>query len=403
MARNVLPRAQAPITNGAGALLVRLWRNPRVRGIVWQVLVIGGVLALAGYLVHNTLINLERRSIRTGFGFLWLESGFFIGETPIPFTPADSYARAFLVGVLNTLRVAAIGIVIATVLGVIVGIARLSSNWLVAKLASGYVEVMRNIPLLLQLFFWYTVITQVLPPVRQALEPLPGFVISRSGLQYPVPVYEAGHLPSLLVLAASLIGVALYWWHVKRRQVLTGQEPKLLLPGLAILIVPTALAMLLFGAPVELDVPTFQTFNYRGGGAVTPEFLALLLGLSLYTAGFIAEIVRSGILGVPWGQTEASAALGLRRSLQLRLVILPQALRIIVPPTTSQFLNLTKNSSLAVAIGYPDLVSIANTSLNQTGQAIECIAIMMAIYLTFSLSISAFMNWYNRRIALVER
>jgi general L-amino acid transport system permease protein len=403
MARDVLPRAQAPGAPGLGLGLLQLWRNPRVRGIVWQILVIGAVAALIGYLVHNTLINLERRTIRTGFGFLWLESGFFIGETPIPFTAADTYARAFLVGVLNTLRVAVIGIVIATILGVIMGIARLSSNWLVAKLASAYVEVTRNVPLLLQLFFWYTVITQVLPPVREALEPLPGVVISRSGLQFPVPLYEPGHLPSLLVLLASVVGVFVYWRYVKRRQVLTGEEPKLLLPSLAILLVPTALAALLFGAPIELDVPTFQTFNYRGGGSVTPEFLALLLGLSLYTGGFIAEIVRSGILGVPWGQSEASAALGLRRGLQLRLVILPQALRIIVPPTTSQYLNLTKNSSLAVAIGYPDLVSIANTTLNQTGQAIEAITIMMAIYLTFSLSISAFMNWYNRRIALVER
>ncbi len=404
MAREALAREQVPTAPaGAGQTLLRLWRNPRVRGVVWQLLVIAGVLALVGYLVHNTLINLERRTIRTGFGFLWLESGFFIGETPIPFTASDTYARAFLVGVLNTLRVAVIGIVIATVLGVVVGIARLSSNWLVAKLASGYVEVMRNIPLLLQLFFWYTVITQVLPPVREALEPLPGFVISRSGLQYPVPVYDPEHLPTLIVLAASIVGVVLYWRHARRRQVLTGAEPRLLLPSLAILFLPTAIASLVFGAPVEFDVPTFQTFNYRGGGSVTPEFLALLLGLSLYTGGFIAEIVRSGILGVPWGQSEASAALGLRRRLQLRLVVLPQALRIIVPPTTSQYLNLTKNSSLAVAIGYPDLVSIANTSLNQTGQAIECIAIMMAIYLTLSLSISAFMNWYNRRIALVER
>jgi general L-amino acid transport system permease protein len=403
MARDVLPREQVPAGPGLGPTLLQLWRNPRVRGIIWQVLVIAAVIALFGYLVHNTLVNLERRTIRTGFGFLWLEAGFFIGETPIPFTAADTYARAFLVGVLNTLRVAVIGIIIATILGVIAGISRLSSNWLVAKLASAYVEVMRNVPLLLQLFFWYTVITQVVPPVREALEPLPGIVISRSGLQYPVPIYEPDHLPSLLVLLASVVAVFVYWRYVKRRQVLTGQEPRLLLPGLAILVVPTTLAVLLFGAPVELDVPTFQTFNYRGGGSVTPEFLALLLGLSLYTGGFIAEIVRSGILGVPWGQSEASAALGLRRGLQLRLVILPQALRIIVPPTTSQYLNLTKNSSLAVAIGYPDLVSIANTTLNQTGQAIEAITIMMAIYLSLSLSISAFMNWYNRRIALVER
>lgn len=379
------------------------WRNPTIRGILAQLFVFGCVIALAAYLVGNTLTNLEERRIRTGFGFLDQEAGFAIGESPISFQPSDTYTRAFAVGVLNTLKVSLIGIVLATIIGVIIGIARLSSNWLVAKLASAYVEITRNIPLLLQLFFWYAVITGLLPSVRQALEPLPGVVLSKSGLQYPVIIHDPAHLTILIVFALSIVAAIIYSRRVKKRQLETGQEPRRALPVTAMLVLPALATFFALGAPLELDVPEFRTFNYRGGASVTPEFLALLLGLSIYTAGFIAEIVRSGILGVPWGQSEASSALGFRRGLQLRLIILPQALRIIVPPTTSQYLNLTKNSSLAVAIGYPDLVSIGNTSLNQTGQAIECISIMMAIYLTISLLISAYMNWYNKRIALVER
>lgn len=391
------PRTTAP------AAPVAWWRNPTVRGILAQLLVLGVVALIIAYLVDNTLTNLEERRIRTGFSFLEQEAGFAIGESVISFSPSDSYARAFVVGLLNTLKVSLIGIVLATLLGVLIGIGRLSSNWLVAKLASTYVEITRNVPLLLQLFFWYAVITIMLPSVRQALEPLPGFVLSKSGLQFPVLIYDPSQIPLLIILGLSLVAAVIYRKREKRIQLTTGREPRLLLPILAIMLVPVTLAHFALGAPLEFDVPEFQRFNYRGGGSITPEFLALLLGLSIYTAGFIAEIVRSGILGVPWGQTEASAALGFRRTLQLRLIILPQALRIIVPPTTSQYLNLTKNSSLAVAIGYPDLVSVANTSLNQTGQAIECIGIMMAIYLSISLLISFYMNWYNKRIALVER
>ncbi len=399
MAREASGRPR-PATAPTG---VAWWRNPAIRGALAQVLVVGLVLALAWYLVSNTLRNLDQRSIRTGFGFLDQQAGFAIGESLIDFVPSDTYGRAMLVGLLNTLRVSLIGIVLATLLGVVIGIARLSGNWLVAKLASAYVEITRNIPLLLQLFFWYTVVTQLLPAVRDALEPLPGVVLSKSGLQFPVVVGDPAQLPVLAVFALSVVAAIVYRRTAFRRQRETGREPHLLWPVLAILCLPALALFLLLGAPLQLDVPEFTRFNYRGGASVTPEFLALLLGLSIYTAGFIAEIVRSGILAVPWGQTEAAAALGFRRSLQLRLIVLPQALRIIVPPTTSNYLNLTKNSSLAVAIGYPDLVSVGNTTLNQTGQAIECISIMMAIYLTISLLISAFMNWYNRRIALVER
>ncbi len=398
MAREGLGRSTAAASSG-----VAWWRNPTIRGVIAQVLVVVLLVAVVWYLVHNTITNLNERDIRTGFSFLDQEAGFAIGETLIAFAPTDTYGRALLVGVLNTLRVSLIGIVLATLLGVVIGIARLSGNWLVARLASLYVEVTRNIPLLLQLFFWYTVVTQLLPAVREALEPLPGVVLSKSGLQFPIVVGDPAHLPVLGVLALSIVAAFFYRRHAYRRQLETGQEPRVLLPMLAIICLPALAVFFVTGAPLDLDVPEFTRFNYRGGASVTPEFLALLLGLSVYTAGFIAEIVRSGILAVPWGQTEAAAALGFRRSLQLRLIVLPQALRIIVPPTTSNYLNLTKNSSLAVAIGYPDLVSVGNTTLNQTGQAIECISIMMAIYLTISLLISAFMNWYNRRIALVER
>lgn len=400
MAREVIGNRASPPVAGAS---VAWWRNPVIRGIIAQAVVVGAVIGVGYYLVSNLLINLDERRIRTGFGFLGQQAGFAIGESIISFAPTDTYGRAFVAGLLNTLKVSLIGIALATLIGVFMGIARLSTNWLVAKIASAYVEVTRNIPLLLQLFFWYTVITQVLPGVREALEPLPGVVLSKSGLQFPAIIHEPAQLPVIAVFVASVVAALVYRRRQFQRQLETGQEPKLLLPILGILILPALAVFLLMGAPLQLDVPEFRTFNYRGGASVTPEFLSLLIGLSFYTGGFIAEIVRSGIMGVPWGQTEASSALGLRRGLQLRLIILPQALRIIIPPTTSNYLNLTKNSSLAVAIGYPDLVSVGNTTLNQTGQALECIAIMMAVYLTISLLISAFMNWYNLRIALVER
>jgi general L-amino acid transport system permease protein len=381
-----------------------MWRDPRTRAIIWQVLVLGGVIAVAAYLVHNTLANLEARSIRTGFGFFEQEAGFAIGESPfMAYQASDSYGKAFVVGLLNTLRVSLIGIVLATFIGVVMGVARLSSNWLIAQLASIYVEVMRNIPLLLQLFFWYGAISFLLPAVRQAAELMPGVFLSKSGLQYGVPVAHPVHPWMGLAFVVGVAGCVVYYRWAKRRQAETGVEPRLGLPLAGILIGLPAVVWLLGGAPTAMDVPELKTFNYQGGASVSPEFLALLLGLTFYTAGFLAEIVRAGILAVPHGQTEAASSIGLRRTQVLRLVLLPQALRIIVPPTTSQYLNLTKNSSLAVAIGYPDLVSVANTSLNQTGQAIECISIMMACYLTISLTISFFMNWYNRRIALVER
>ena len=382
---------------------VPLWRNPAARAVLFQALAIAAVILAAIYLVTTTMHNLQVRGIRSGYGFLNYEAGFRIGEHLIPYSATDSYARAFVVGVLNTLYVSILGIIFATVIGTVIGIARLSTNWLVGKLASAYVELVRNIPLLLQLFFWYSVITGLLPPVSAALGILPGFYLSKSGLMYPVPNYTPVYAFMGLALVCGCALAVLFAGLARRRQELTGQQAPVLWVSLAIIIGLPLLVWLVGGAPTEVDVPTRGRFTFTGGSSVTPEFLALLLGLTIYTAGFIAEIVRGGILAVSWGQTEAASAIGLRRGQVLRLVVLPQALRVIVPPMTSQFLNITKNSSLAVAIGYPDLVSVANTSLNQTGQAIECISIMMAIYLTISLSISAFMNWYNRRVALVER
>jgi general L-amino acid transport system permease protein len=379
------------------------WNNPAVRGIVYQVLFVGVVVAAAIFLVHNTLVNLNRQNIATGFGFLDREAGFGIGESLIQYSPADTYGRAFLVGLLNTLYVAALGIVLATLLGTLIGIARLSSNWLVAKLSQIYVETFRNIPLLLQLFFWWSMLRESAPGPRQAWEPLPGVFVSNRGINYPIPEANPVHHWMLLALVLAAIGAVWLRRWAKRRQTLTGAQFPAVWAGAGLVIGLPLLVFLAAGAPVQLAWPALKGFNFAGGHAVTPEFAALLIGLTVYTGAFIAEIVRAGILAVSWGQNEAAQALGLRSSQTMRLIVLPQALRVIIPPMTSQYLNLTKNSSLAVAIGYPDLVSIANTTLNQTGQAVEGIAMIMAVYLVISLTISLMMNLYNRAVALVER
>lgn len=379
------------------------WHDATFRAALYQVIVIGSVLLLAWYLVSNTMNRLAQQSIATGFGFLAKEAGFGIGESLIEYSAADTYLRAYTVGLLNTFRVGFVGIVLATFIGTVVGIARLSSNWLIAKLASMYVEALRNTPLLLQLFFWYAIITEVLPHPRQALNPFEGVFLSNRGLKVPFPEWHASYLYVGIALAVGIVltVVLLRWAH--RRQMETGQQYSLLLLSLPPILGLPLLVFLVAGAPLEMNVPELRGFNFVGGLNMTPEFTALLAGLTLYTAAFIAEIVRSGILAVAKGQSEAALSLGLRPGLVLRLVILPQALRVIVPPLTSQYLNLIKNSSLAVAIGYPDLVSVMNTTLNQTGQAVEGIAMIMATYLTISLLISAYMNWYNRRIAFKER
>jgi general L-amino acid transport system permease protein len=375
----------------------------RARGLLYQLLLLAAVGAVGWYLIGNTLHNLSTRQIQVGFDFLWRDAGFEISESPIAYGPSDTYFRAFQAGLANTLVVALLGIVVATVLGALVGIARLSSNWLLARLASAYVETMRNVPLLLQLFVWYGLFTELMPPVRQAVALGGGVFVTQRGLYYPWPEAHPAWSAAGWALLAG-VALALAWRrYVRRQQDRSGRRLPVAIPAALMIVGLPLAAWAVLGAPSTLVYPELRGFNFRGGKVMSPEFLALLLGLSTYTAAFIAEIVRAGILSVARGQTEAALSLGLSRSQELRLVTLPQALRVIIPPLTSQYLNLTKNSSLAVAIGYPDLVAVANTTMNQTGQAIEAIAILMAVYLTISLAISLLMNWYNSRTRLAER
>ena len=389
--KNTLPRS------------IPFWLDPKKRAILFQIAVFAMVGLLAYYLVSNTLINLQKQSIATGFGFLHEESSFEIGESLIPYSAANSYARALLVGALNTLEVAFIGIVLTIMLGTIIGVCRLSSNWLVSKMASIYIEVMQDIPVLLQLFFWYAIFYETLPSPRQALCPMNGLFLCNRGVAFTVPEAHPAH--KYMFLAFVVGCVASYFIHcwAKRRQAKTGESFPTFRVSIAIIIVLPLSIWLAFGAPIKMDAPKLAGFNFKGGMTVSPEFIALLLGLILYTAAFVAEVVRAGIQSVSKGQREAAMSIGLRPAPILKLVILPQALRVIIPPLTSQMLNLTKNSSLAVAIGYPDFVSVANTTIFQTGQAIEGVAMIMVVYLIFSLSTSVFMNWYNKRVALVER
>lgn len=379
------------------------WNDPGLRSFVYQALILGLVGLAVWYLVANTLHNLAVRNVSTGFGFLDRTAGFAIGETPVAYASTDTYGRAILVGLLNTLRVSVIGIVAATLLGTALGVARLSKNWLASHVAGVYIEVVRNIPLLLQLFFWYAIITESLPGPRQAYHPVVGVFISNRGLQMPALQGNGAAGWILAGLAAAVVAVVFLGHWAKKRQDASGRIFPLIRVALALCIGLPMGGWILAGAPLTFDMPRLEGFNFSGGLTLTPEFTALLAGLIIYTSAFTAEVVRSGIQSVSAGQWEAAASLGLPYARMLRLVILPQALRVIVPPMTSQYLNLTKNSSLAVAIGYPDIVSVVNTTLNQTGQAIEGILIIMAAYLSVSLSISLLMNWYNHRIALVER
>jgi general L-amino acid transport system permease protein len=380
-----------------------MFSSERVRGILYQILLLAAVLGVGWYLVSNTLHNLSTRQIQVGFGFLTREAGFEIAEKQIEYDASHSYGRAFLVGLVNTLWVAALGVFFATLIGTFIGVARLSSNWLVSRIASGYVEVMRNVPLLLQLFVWYGLFTELLPSVREAIQLGDWIFISQRGFRFAWPAEHPGWTIAGYAFIAGV--VIAYVWHriARRKQEKTGVQWPVGWPAVALVVGLPLLAWSVMGAPTEMDVPALRGFDFAGGRVASPEFMALLIGLSTYTAAFIAEVVRAGLLAVDKGQTEAGLALGLTPIQRLRLVTLPQALRVIIPPMTSQYLNLTKNSSLAVAIGYPDLVSVANTSMNQTGQAIEAIAILMAVYLTISLTISLFMNWYNERVRLIER
>jgi general L-amino acid transport system permease protein len=379
------------------------WSDPMFRSVVWQIVIVGIVVAIGWYFVRNTSQNLAARHIATGFAFLDRVAGIPIGESMLPYNPAvNTYGRALLIGVLNTLQVAVIGVVLATILGTLIGIGRLSRNWLLSKLTAFYVETLRDIPLLLQLLFWYTVL-QGLPGPKQAWHIGDVAFLSNRGMKLPLLEWQPAHSWALLAFVAGVVSTLLWNRQARKQQEATGVRPAVWPVALALLIGFPVVVWAVLGAPFQVELPVLRGFNFQGGGTLSPEYFALMLGLVIYTASYIAEIVRSGIQAIPQGQWEAAGALGLHPGHVLRQIILPQAMRVIIPPMTSQYLNLTKNSSLAVAIGFQDIVSIANTTLNQTGQAIEGIAIIMAVYLTISLSISMFMNWYNARIALVER
>ncbi|MBU2705501.1 amino acid ABC transporter permease [Zooshikella marina] len=395
-----MPEKKKDLAKGRTAF----WNDPEKRSMLYQIIMLVILIICGAYIISNTLHNLDSRGIKTGFDFLWSEAGFGINQSLIEYDESHSYGRTFFVGLLNTILVASLGILLATILGFTIGVARLSNNWLIAKISAVYIETFRNIPLLLQIFFWYFAVLRPLPRPKQSIELFDVFFLNNRGLAMPAPNILEGFGWVLLVFALSLIAVIGVKRWAKNRQDTTGKGFPIISVSLAIMLGLPALTYLFVGSPIDWEVPTLRGFNYRGGITVIPELLALLLALSVYTAAFIAEIVRSGILSINKGQTEASFALGLSRPKMLKLVIIPQAMRVIIPPLTSQYLNLVKNSSLATAIGYPDLVSVfAGTTLNQTGQAIEVIAMTMAVYLTLSLLISLFMNWYNKRIALVER
>jgi general L-amino acid transport system permease protein len=381
-----------------------VWNDPRYRAVFFQVLVLSGIIVACVFLVNNTIANLARQGIASGFDFLGKTAGFSISMTLIEYSEENTYFRTFVVSVINTLLVSVIGIIFATILGFIVGVARLSSNWLIAKLAAVYIETLRNIPLLLQLFFWYFAVLRVLPGPRDSASIFDSFFLNNRGLFSPKPILEPGFMAIPIALVVAIVAVIFIARWAHKRQTQTGQQFHTVYVALGILFGLPLLAAAVTGFPISWEVPVLKGFNYQGGMEMIPEFVALVLALSLYTATFIAEIVRAGIMGVSHGQTEAAYAVGLRPGPTLRLIIIPQALRIIIPPLTSQYLNLTKNSSLAAAIAYPDLVLVfAGTALMQTGQAVEIIGMTMAVYLTLSLLISAFMNWYNKKMALVER
>ncbi|MDM3520128.1 amino acid ABC transporter permease [Citrobacter sp. Ca225] len=378
--------------------------NPAVRAWLFQILAILAVVAVAIYLIHNTINNLSSRGITSGFAFLDRSAGFGIVQHLIDYQQGDTYGRVFVVGLLNTLLVSALCIVFASFIGFFLGLARLSDNWLLRKLSTIYIETFRNIPPLLQIFFWYFAVLRNLPGPRQAASALDMVFLSNRGLYIPSPQLGEGVLAFVLsAVIAIALSVGLFRFN-KMHQMKTGQLRRTWPTALSLIVLLPLIAHWLFGAALHWDIPQLRGFNFRGGMVLIPELAALTLALSVYTSAFIAEIIRAGIQAVPYGQHEAARSLGLPNTVTLRQVIIPQALRVIIPPLTSQYLNIVKNSSLAAAIGYPDMVSLfAGTVLNQTGQAIETIAITMSVYLIISLSISLLMNIYNRRIALIER
>ena len=388
------------------AATTSILNNSEFRRILYQLLIAALLIYLGWSIVENTIANMEARDIRTGFGFLNETAGFSIMMSLVPYEPGNTYGRVFIVGLLNTLLVAGVGVVLATIVGFLVGIMRLSQNWVVSHLANIYVEIFRNVPLLLQILFWYTAVLKPLPGPRQVFERNTEiyFGISNRGITGPEFILlENFSFTTWTILLGILFTIGMHRWS-KHRQAATGQQFPVVFVGLGLIIGLPILIFLLSGAPIEFTPAKMGRFNLSGGITIIPEFLAVLLALALYTAAFIAEIVRAGIQAINYGQTEASRALGLRNGTTLKMVIIPQAMRIIIPPLTSQYLNLTKNSALAAAIAYPDLVAtFAGTALNQNGQALETLAITMTVYLSLSLLTSAFMNWFNSRVKLVER
>ncbi len=399
-------KGATPVEAGGPRLPVRraLVRDQKIRAVLLQAMLLAVVLWVGYEVVENARENLQARQIASGFGFFGRTAGFGVNQTLIPYAETDTYGRVLLVGLLNTLLVAALGIALTTPLGFLVGIARLSRNWLIARLATGYVELVRNLPLLFQILFWYLAVLGSLPPPRQSASILGLAFLSNRGVFVPRPVLGSG---TGAVIAALCLGIAttlVVGKVARRRHEATGRRPPVFLIGAGLSVGLPLVTAAVLGFPVTFERPELHGFNFVGGSRMLPELVALLVALVTYTAAFIAEIVRAGLLAVPPGQAEAAYSLGLRPGPALRLVVVPQALRLIVPPLTGQYLNLTKNSSLAVAIGYPDLVAVfAGTTLNQTGQAIEILAITMLVYLAISLLTSLLMNWYNARTRLVER
>lgn len=389
--------------SGSQAAPIRISTRKNMKGLVYQALTLAILCLFVGWVIRNTIDNLARANISSGFGFLQGRAGFDISQSLIDFSSNDTYAKALLVGILNTLLVAAAGIVLATILGFLVGVGRLSSNWLIARICEIYVELFRNIPPLLIVFFWYVGVLAILPQVKQSMQlPFSVFVNNR-GIFLPKPVLDGGVFYLSVGLAiAALLSVG-FWFYAKRVQVQTGKRLPVLASIVAVFALCLSLSYVASGASLSFDTPALGKFRLEGGMSIGPEFLSLLLSLSFYTGAYIAEIVRSGIMGVPHGQNEAAKALGLSSGKTMRLVVIPQALRIVIPPLTSQYLNLVKDTSLAIAVGYADLVSVGGTIMNQTGQAVEIIAIWACVYLTISLLASAFMNWFNKKMALPER
>ena len=383
---------------------VVFYNDPRIRSLFFQLLLLGLIVALFWFAYDNTVSNLRKRNIAQGFAFWDVEAGFDISQTLISYSASSSYGRAFWVGLLNTMLVSLVSIFFATILGVIIGILRLSRNWLVAKLAMVYVEIFRNVPLLLILYFWYRGVLGLLPEPRDSIKLPADILLNTRGLLMPKPVFaDAFIYPLIAFVSTVILGAVLFWW-ARRVQARTGNRPKAGLLSTGMIIGLPLIVFFISGSPLSFDVPVQGRFNASGGMTLPPEFVSLVIGLTTYTAAFIAENVRAGIVAISKGQTEAAQALGLSHGQTIRLVIMPQALRVIVPLLNSEYLSLTKNSSLGVSIGYPDLVNVfTGTVLNQTGQAVEMVSVTMLVYLTLSLLTSAFMNWFNRRVALVER